>query len=197
MNIIVDEHFNEHKQQALKKLEKAILEKHVDSRIIPILQIINDNTNYFTTSSCAGRIIVLQLPEIGDKKQAVFLGRWHRPVCDEEVITAINRYNDGQLWLSAQPPIFHIGCKTLESANILMKSGIMSGFKNSGIRSISGQIILELQSTERMDIPIGYNGKQIIPNDIINFIIETANRAITRAQKKLDQLEEKLKKIED
>lgn len=197
MDKILDEYFNEHKQQALKKLEKAVLEKQVDSRILPILHLININSDYFTTSSCAGRIIVLQLPEIGNKKQAVFLGRWHHPVCEDEVVSVLRLYDDGQMWLLAQPPIFHIGCKTLEAANLLMKTGIISGFKQSGIRSISGQIIVELQSTERMDIPLGYNGKQIIPNELINFFIETANRAITRAQKKLDQLEENIKKIDD
>ena len=197
MDQIIDEHFNDHKQQALQKLEKAVLEKQVDSRILSILQLLNDNNNYFTTSSCAGRIIVLQLPEIGDKKKAVFLGRWHRPVIEKEVISSFNLYKTGQMWLLAQPPIFHVGCKNLESANVLMKTGIRSGFKHSGIRSISGQIIIELQSTERMDMPIGYNGKQIIPNELIIFIIETANRAIMRAQKKLDQLEKHIKKMKD
>jgi tRNA wybutosine-synthesizing protein 3 len=197
MNQISDDHFNEHKQQALKKLEKAIHNKKVDSKILPILYSINDSNEFFTTSSCAGRIIVLQLPEIGDKKQAVFLGRWHRTVSEDEVVSALDQYMSGQIWLLAQPPIFHIGCKTLENANLLMKTGIMSGFKHSGIRSISGQIIVELQSTERMDIPLGYNGKQVIPNSHILFFIETANRAIIKAQKKLDRLEENIKKMKN
>ena len=191
---MIDENFKDHKQNALKKLKSALENRQVDSLIIDLLHKINSQEEYFTTSSCAGRIVVLQLPKIGDKKHAVFLGRWHRQVTRDEVFSALNSFDEGQIWLLTQPPIFHIGCKDLEAANRLMKTGISTGFKHSGIRSLSGQIIVELQSTERMDMPMGQKGKRIVADDIIPFLVETANTAIRRAQEKLNRLEEAIEK---
>lgn len=189
---VEDEHFLDHKKQAIQNLDKALQKEKVDSIIIPLLNKINNLPAYFTTSSCAGRIVVMQLPEIGDKKNAKFLGRWHRKVTKKEVCNAIDSFNIGQLWFLTQPPIFHIGCKSISAANIMMKTGINSGFKHSGIRSISGQIIVELQSTERMDMPLSKNGKSMIPDSLISFLIDTANTALQRAQEKLNRLEREI-----
>ncbi|MBS3748290.1 MAG: hypothetical protein KGY65_07930 [Candidatus Thermoplasmatota archaeon] len=184
-----DEEFNNHKKNALVKLEDAMKSHKVDTLVIPLLEKINSTSDYFTTSSCAGRIVVLQLPEIGNKKKAVFLGRWHRTVNVEEVSEALDSYNEGQVWLLTQPPIFHIGCKNIVAANELMKIGISNGFKHSGIRSISSQITVELQSTERMDIPLGSKNTLVIEKEIIPFFVDMANTSITRAQDKLTRLQ--------
>ena len=189
---MIDEEFSNHKQNALAKLDRALKNHQVDTLIIPILEKINSTSNYFTTSSCAGRIVVLQLPEIGNKKKAVFLGRWHRRVSCEEILLALDSYAKGQVWLLTQPPIFHIGCKSIIAANELMKLGIFSGFKHSGIRSISSQITVELQSTERMDMPLGSNGKQVIEDEKISFLVDQANTSITRAQHKLTRLQKNI-----
>lgn len=187
--VIEDTNFLDHKKQAIQNLQSALQQDEVDAIINSLLKKINNLQEYYTTSSCAGRILVLQLPEIGDKKHASFLGRWHRKVTEKEIRDSMLSFMEGQLWLLTQPPIFHIGCKTLSAADILMKIGINSGFKHSGIRSLSGQIIVELQSTERMDMPLGKEGEIIVPNSLLSFLIETANTALLRAQKKLIRLE--------
>lgn len=192
---MIDEEFSNHKQNALAKLDRALKNHQVDTLIIPILEKINSTSNYFTTSSCAGRIVVLQLPEIGNKKKAVFLGRWHRRISCEEVLLALDSYAKDQVWLLTQPPIFHIGCQSITAGNELMKIGISSGFKHSGIRSISSQITVELQSTERLDMPLGANGKQIIENEKISFLIDQANTSIVRAQKKLNRLQKNIEEL--
>lgn len=192
---IKNSNFKEHKQQALKKLEFAMKDNKVDTSLISLLQTINSFEDYFTTSSCAGRIVLLQLPKIGDKKNAVFLGRWHREVNKDEVISSLDFFDKGQLWLITQPPIFHIGCRTLSAANYLMKQGVSAGFKHSGIRSISGQIITELKSTERMDMPLGSKGKRVIPDELIPFLVESANISIRRSKKKLSRLKEEIEKM--
>ena len=70
----VEQDFNEGKKSAIKKLEKAHDAGEVDKGILPILNIINKSENYYTSSSCFGRIVVLEIPDIGDKKNAEFLG---------------------------------------------------------------------------------------------------------------------------
>lgn len=195
--LVEDTNFDDHKKNALNKLNKALDQDKVDKLVIHILQHINEKDEYFTTSSCAGRIVVLQLPRIGDKKHAVFLGRWHRQVHLEEVQEALSRYTMGQAWLLTQPPIFHIGCKDLEAANELLTLGVTNGFKHSGIRSLSGQIIVELNSTERMDMPIGKDKTLFIDDNSISFLVDVANTSLFRAQKKLSNLKEAINQINE
>lgn len=190
-----DVNFTDHKKNALAKLKIALEKNNVDSKVISLLKKINAIDSYFTTSSCAGRIVVLQLPEIGNKKQAVFLGRWHRKVTFNEVWNALLSFEKGDAWLLTQPPIFHIGCRSLSTANELMKLGVSCGFKHSGIRSFSAQIIVELQSTERMDMPLGRNGDRFVDKRIISLLVDTANTALIRAQKKLLRLENKIEDL--
>ena len=191
---IIDKNFDVHKKQSLAKLQDALTKNNVDSMIISLLEKINFLDSYFTTSSCAGRIVVLQLPEIGDKKNATFLGKWHREVSVSEVLSAIKKRKQGQIWLLSQPPIFHIGCSSLDAAKSLMNIGISCGFKHSGIRSISSQIIVELQSTERVDMPLGDSDGLVVSESSFPFLVRMANDAISRAQKKIKRLDEEIGK---
>ena len=185
-----DSHFNKHKQNALQKYQIAKKEKKVDEMIIPLLDKINGMESFFTTSSCAGRIVVLQLPQIGDKKNALFLGKWHRTIDENELLETMNDYESDQLWLLGQPPIFHIGCHSIETADQMVKLGISSGMKHSGIKSIQDQIIVELCSTERIDMPIGDNGVLLVDNTFLLFLLSKANKMINKAQHKLKRFEQ-------
>ena len=191
--LIQDHHFGKHKQNALEKYDNAKKENQVDKIIIPILDKINEMDVYFTTSSCAGRIVVLQLPQIGDKKNARFLGKWHHRINVNELLASLKGYDVDQLWLLGQPPIFHIGCQSIESADQMIKLGISSGLKHSGIKSIQDQIIVELCSTERIDMPIGDNGVLQIDQKFLLFLLKKANMMIDRAQKKLTRFENNLR----
>ncbi|MDG6218470.1 MAG: hypothetical protein QCI00_03415 [Candidatus Thermoplasmatota archaeon] len=191
-----DTYFTDHKKKAMEKFKEAVQEKKVDSSIHSLLQLINSMEHYFTTSSCAGRIVLLQLPELGDKKHAIFLGRWHRLITIDDVYTALTSYNEGQVWLFTQPPIFHIGCKHISAANDILNLGVSNGFKHSGIRSVSDQIIVELRSTERMDMPLGHQGELLISKKTMHFLVDIANKTFHRSQKKLSRLIKGIKKID-
>ena len=188
-----DINFLEFKKQTLSKLENALQKHNVDQLVIPVLSLINEQPQYISTSSCAGRIIVMQLPKVGDKKQAIFHGKWHRPVELNEVISAIKKYESDQLWFIAQAPIFHIAAESVNDADRLLKIGVSSGFKHSGFKTIKDRIIVELISTERMDVPIGRNGEALVSNEYIQQLILYANDLISRCQKKLYRLEKNMK----
>ena len=107
------------------------------------------------------------MPKIGDKRGANFLGRWHRPIKHNELELAAKKGKNGMLWLLAQSPILHIAAETNNAADKLLKIAISCGFKNSGLKSIIGRIIIEICSTERLDAPIGKNGCFVMKNFLI------------------------------
>ena len=190
------EYFLNSKERALIKLNNAENENKIDEEIKHILKIINSNDNYFTSSSCSGRIVVIELPSLGDKKEAKFLGKWHRTVKYSEIENAVKLANNGMIWLLSQSPILHIITKSNIFADKMIKTAISSGFKNSGVKSLSVNKVVEICSTERLDAPIGRDGILYCNKEHLNFLIEISNNIIKKSKKKLKIFEKNLiKKI--
>jgi tRNA wybutosine-synthesizing protein 3 len=191
-----NEYFLISKEKALNKLNKAKSEYKTDEDIEEIINLINSKRDYFTSSSCAGRIVIIELPELGDKKEAKFLGKWHRVVEYSEINKSIKQAKSGMVWFLAQSPILHVVTKSSLSADKLIKIAISSGFKNSGIKSLSSNIIIEICSTERLDAPIGNNGYVYCNQEHLNFLVDISNHIIFRSKKKLRKFENNLKNLE-
>jgi len=155
---------------------------------------INDSREYYTSSSCAGRIVLLEIPQIGDKKNARFIGKWHRTIEPDEILSVAKKAKTGQLWLLAQPPIFHIAANNNETADKMVKIANASGFKNSGVKSTRRKIIVEVCSTERLDAPIGRDGLLFCSDEHLQLLVDIANEVIEKSTVKLHRFEQKLKK---
>ncbi|NJE26473.1 hypothetical protein E3E22_07565 [Thermococcus sp. MV5] len=193
---LYEKNFELQKKKALESLNEALEKGLVDSDIISLLNKINSLENYFTTSSCSGRISIMQMPEFGDKLNAVWLGKWHREVKIEEVLNAINKHDGGMLWFMLHSPILHVSAKTLTDAIELLNLAIACGFKHSNIKSISNKkLIVEIRSTERMDVPLGRNGELWVENAYLYRIVEMANLQLRRAKMKLRKLENEIQKL--
>ncbi len=188
------------KTERMKKLEDKIYEGEVDEEILPIIEKINSNPDYFTTSSCAGRIVLIELPEIGDKEGAEFLGKWHREVEVEEVKAAYSKAKDDTtIFLLAQSPIIHVRCKNLESAVALRNTAVESGLKYSTLKSLTlnsnsepQKIVVEILSSENIHAPIAKDKTLYPSEDYLAFLVENANSALKRARQKLEKFQQNL-----
>ena len=178
--------FLDGKKTALFKLKKAKKNNEVDIGILPILYIINNSDYYYTSSSCYGRIILLEIPNIGNKKEAIFLGKWHRTINVDEILSAANNSKKGQIWLLAQSSIIHITSKTIDAADRILKISIACGFKNSGIKSIKKRIVVEICSTERLDMPIGNDGILFCEKNHIDLLVNISNEIFKKSNLKLE-----------
>lgn len=185
--------FIEGKKKSLQKLKNAIKNKEVDENILPILDLINGSENFFTTSSCFGRIVLLEIPKIGDKKNARFLGKWHKTIEIKEFIKVKENAKTGQLWLLAQSPVIHIVAKTLSHADKILKLAISCGFKNSGLKSLDKKIVVEICSTERVDAPIGRDKLFYCDNIFLELLVDISNEVIKKSTQKLNKFQDKLK----
>ncbi len=181
------------RKEALKKYENAKKEGKVDKDIINLLDLINSFSHFYTTSSCSGRIVVISIPEIGDKKNAVFLGKWHSMVDVEDVRNAIEKYENGYLFLLMQSPIIHVVCEDLNHAKSLMQIALECGFKYTSIKKIDKRgVLIEILSTENLHIPLGIDGRIIVDGKDIEFFVEMANKMLLRSKRKLKCLERKI-----
>lgn len=189
--------FLDAKENALKSLNDAFDKGKVDEGVLPILDLINTIKGFYTSSSCAGRIVLLEIPQIGDKRGATFLGVWHRTIEPDELKTAATKATTGFLWLLAQAPILHIGAETLQLADKMVKTAISCGFKNSAVKSIGKKIIIELCSTERLDAPIGRDGCLFCNEKQLSLLVQISNEVIERSQEKMSRLIKKLSNFTD
>ncbi len=186
--------FLDAKERAGESLKKASDNHVVDEQILPILKLLNNFPEYYTSSSCAGRIVLLEIPAIGDKKQAKFLGKWHRTIMIDELFKSSKTADKGFLWLLAQSPILHVGTLDLNAAEKLVKLAILSGFKNSSIRSIGKTIVIELCSTERLDAPIGKDSILFCESTYLQLLVDVSNSVMEKSKMKLERLEKNLRK---
>ena len=181
------------RREALNRYKEHKTRGLVDDDIIPLLDKINRLKCCYTTSSCSGRIALLQLPEIGDKKNAVFIGKWHRKVEADTVLNAVKQYKKGYLFLLVQSSIIHIVCEKFENTMKMITIARDAGFKYTSIKSIKDEkFLIEILSTENLHIPLGMDGNTKVDEKTIIFFVNIANKMLERIKRKLKVLEEKI-----
>jgi len=77
--------FRNRKTLMLNKLDEAIKRGEVDKEVLPHLEILNSFPFCFTTSSCSGRIALIDAPLVGPKYESKKAFRWHSPV-DTDIV---------------------------------------------------------------------------------------------------------------
>lgn len=185
--------WDEYKKRKFETYIRAKEKKEVDEDIIPLLDLINSFDCYVTLSSCSGRIAVIDMPKFGNKVESKFLGKWHRSVDYREVLEAIKK---GKMttWLIMYPPIIHVACKDLESAEKLMIIANNVGLRRSGLISIKNNVV-EINTLERLEVPVAISGKMIVNEDALRIMVDIANEKLKRSKEKLQRLYDSLKSI--
>ena len=186
--------FNQYKAKAMKKLEEAKSEDLVEEGVIEVLNAFNSHPDIFTTSSCAGRIQLIVLPDIGRKDSVELRKKWHRPVEFQEVkdaITDLDVPSNSIVILQGQSPIFHVACRTMELAQKFRGIVHSQGWKYSSlITGNDDKWVVEILSASRIDNLLFRDGVIDPPDDErLKFIIEESNKILIKAQSRLEALE--------
>ena len=195
MEKISNRSFLQAKEKAMETLKKAMENNEVDKKAIPIIEKLNGIDEFFTTSSCSGRIVIMELPSIGNKIDARFLGKWDDKIKIQDIKNALENAEKGEIWMLAQPPIFHVSASDVNAASKLIKVAKQSGFKNSGIRSIGKRVTVEVRSTEEVDVPLGIDGKLLCDEKYLSLLVSIANEIMDRIEKKLKMFERKIEEF--
>tara|TARA_Y100000310_G_scaffold209474_1_gene210136 strand:+ start:2517 stop:3068 length:552 start_codon:yes stop_codon:yes gene_type:complete len=180
--------FEEAKKKQLSKIDKSSIGSW-DVKIKSLCEKLNKSKKYYTTSSCAGRIVLIKS---SDKKiKDVFLFRTHKKISFSELKKALAKIRYNKLVEFQQTTcILHVACVDLASAQDLVNKANLSGWKRSGILSMKRNIV-ELHSTESINFPIMNVKKMLVDDDFLKLIVKQANDKLERVWKKI----EKLKKL--
>ena len=101
-----------------------------------------------------------------------------------------------RVWLRQENMILHVACRTIDDASKLLKIARDTGFRRSGIIADSNIIMVEICSTEKMDVPLSEDGKILVDDNYIRTVIGIANKKFLKGKEKLKKFESDLKKIQ-
>ena len=187
--------FERRKEDCLKKDDKSSI-GDIDKPIAKLCSIINKLDNYYTLSSCSGRIVLIKNL---DKKQAgMFVFRSHDKVKFDELKKVLidAEKNKESLIFKQETCILHVCCKTLEDADKLLNKSREAGWKNSGIMSLGeekgNRIVLELRSTEYLALPLMEKGKMLVDDNYLKILLPESNKRLEKTWEKIRKLEKLL-----
>lgn len=166
----------------------------IDGEIRELVSYINSLPDFYTTSSCSGRIMVIGKDESTRKNQVKWLLASHSPVELSDVLECLQELPEEDVWLRMEAPIIHICARDIYRAIELLKLANQAGFRRAGIISLGKRIIVEIFSTERLDVPIASDSKLLIPTEYLGHIVNTANNKLKNSRKKLKKIYLLLKK---
>lgn len=189
--------FDTLKMLYIKKLEEHLKLNKVDKEILHIINLINSSNDYFTTSSCAGRIVLIKVPNDLKKQKDVFIFKSHQIVKFEDIFNVLKKTYAlfDNIWFKQEPFIIHVSCRNLRKAIEILKISSKIGLKHSGIISLKkSRVIIEIIGNEKIETILSKNKKIIVSEEYLENLIEEANKKLLRDRTYLGKLYIYLKK---
>lgn len=188
------EKFELFKAKAMKGLADAKEKKLVDEDAMPFVDEINEKNDYFTSSSCYGRIYLIDLPS-RKKNESLFIEKHHRKVSFDEMRKALNEY-DGKIWFRQEAFILHVSCKDVDSARKALEAKTRAGIKRGGIFNIKeGRVQIEIEGTQKIDCPVKDGKKILVSDEYFNHLVNLANEKIENNVRDWERLRFEFKKL--
>ncbi|MEK6902180.1 MAG: hypothetical protein AABX02_01155 [archaeon] len=176
-------------------LAVAIKEKKIDPLMIPISRFLAGTNHYFSTSTCSGRITLMDLNVNEHKKKGAFFRKWHRKVKLPEVWKGIeDDSNTGNIWFKQDAFVYVIGTDSWENAKKIFGACQKSGVKRFGIHHFEeGKILIEIFGTQNMCVPVKLGRKILVEKKYVKELVVIANRKWIENEKKRKELEKNMR----
>ncbi len=187
----MNDEFNINKKNTLTKANKAG-KRDWDENIIPLCDTINEKPDYFTTSSCAGRMVLLKIPLSNSKKEAEWLFTAHKKFSHGKIITTLKYPPEEQVVYRYEPFILHVRCKDLNAAKKLLDLVRKIGLKRCGIVDLE-QMTVEITGTAQISTLISSQKKLLLPEEYIKIMVDTSNMLLEGNWTVLEMLRKAIK----
>jgi tRNA wybutosine-synthesizing protein 3 len=184
-------------QKFKRSLERMLVEErdigYLDPGIEPLLDVINSLPQIATTSTCTGRIALVEAArpwERGEENYRVVF-KTHTGITLERLLQVISQ-GYCNLWMKVSPPIIHARVATLDCARHLLYIARTAGFKHSGIISPGGEsgIVVEFMSGAQLTIPLVISCQRVYSASVqaLQSIVDKANETLRENRLRLENL---------
>ncbi len=179
------DNFNQRKNDVLSKQDKSSKQSW-DKRIVDLCEGINSSPDYYTTSSCSGRIVLIK--NTRKKEENLFVGVWHDLVSFGNLKKVLDNCSGISVKFKQEPVILHVACRDLGAAQRIHDFGKLAGWKRSGIVASGKRFVVELNSTEKLEFPIVKNGKLLVSDEFLEEVLKEANENLEKGWEKIRRL---------
>src|SRR3989338_2411296 len=184
--------FNKQKQKYLADLTSGKPDKSkkgfIDAEIKDLVDAINVHPDYYTTSSCSGRILLYTTSEDRKKNETEWIFVSHNVVEEDVIRKALLTLPSGIVFFRFEPLILHIVCINLDAAEKLLQICNTSGLKHSGIISVQNRIIIEIIGNDRLDAPVTIDKTLLITDKGISHFVADANEKMKKNLERIGRL---------
>ncbi len=178
--------FDKRKQIQLHKKDRSI-KQEIDRKIQPLVDLINSKQDFFTTSSCSGRVMLLEIPNPKRKDSTKWIYATHCRAIFRDMKLGL-KISRNPIWFRQEGAIVHVCCRTIDLAHQLVKISHEAGFKHTGLINAKDSFIVEISSSEKIDAIIAKNGKLVVNGDYLKILINEANQKMKVNEMKLKRL---------
>ena len=174
--------FDKTKKQVLAKLDKS-KKRSIDKEISHILDVLNVHPDFYTTSSCSGRIMLFEPHQ--KKNQANWLYVTHGlPKLNQMKKAVANSTKD--VWFKQEPAIFHVVCRNLDAAKIILDAANTAGMKRTGLSTINNKIVCQVSSTDQLTTIVAKDDNVLVDDTYLLALIKEANKKMAKNKERLD-----------
>ncbi len=181
--------FQNDKRSFLSKKDKS-RKGSIDEPVKKLVEVINSKDVYFTTSSCSGRILLVQSALNSRKEDVNYVFCSHRIVASEELNAKLD--SEGDIWLKQENAILHVACRTMEDASSLVNSAKSCGFRRSGITAFGKKIVVEVCSPDNISVLVVKDKKRLVDLDFIKVTCAEMNKRLVENHRRIVRLEKLL-----
>jgi tRNA wybutosine-synthesizing protein 3 len=180
--------FQQRKEEVLSKLDKSS-KGSWDKHVLKLCKRINELSDYYTTSSCSGRILIMVDQE--KKAKGLFLKVSHELVGNDYLENL--KLPKSLVKFKFEPFILHIACRELKDAEKLIKLGQKAGFKKMGLISFGKNFVVEFVGSDKLEFPLAIHKKFLVSKEFIELVLEKSNNNLEKCWEKLERLRKEFK----
>ncbi len=184
--------FDKRKKDTLAKKDKS-KKGGVDKDIKQLVDTINSLSDYYTTSSCSGRIMLIE-KKTNRKDLAKWLYVTHGKGVFKKLLQSLDPVPKDYVWFKQESVIIHVACRSIEDASKFLKIARTSGFKRAGIISTGQRVITEIIGTENIETIVSKDNELVVDKDYLKILLKEANKKMELNKKKIDSFLTLLKK---
>lgn len=171
---------------------------YLDKDLLPLLVVLNTEEKIYTMSSCSGRISASDSETPWSRSlDSTVIFKKHTPMVLEEVLKLYEIPVYRRIWLNVTGPIIHLSTADLATAVKVLRIARASGYKHSGILSISRSkgVIVELTTGIYLSLLLRTRDTDIVKQSELSRVTQLVNETLYEGKKKLSRLYVELKRI--
>ncbi|MFH1133675.1 MAG: tRNA wybutosine-synthesizing 3 family protein [Nanoarchaeota archaeon] len=158
----------------------------IDEGIRQLVDLLNSDDRFFTTSSCAGRLMLIERAS-------------HRKIDTSWLFVSHELADPAEVWERLQkarkpcsfrmePFILHACAADLDAARLLLRACHAAGIKRAGIISLEDRILVEIIGTEFLDAPVHDGRKLLVGHEHLDYLVSMGNQKWKRNKNKIELL---------